>query len=288
MSLGLQATKRRISSVNSTKKITNAMGLVATSKLRILKKNLAATSKYADEVKLMIASLMKSIPEEKINEVFAMEKITSSRQIFVVVTSTLGLCGGYNYNIYKEIAPIIDKENDLIISIGRKGDVYFKNRGYHVDDTYVDYLSDFDYSKVDKLAKYLLFLFKSNKCKEIKLVYTHFKNQITFKPETISLFPFDKIIEENTFTYKELNMIVEPDPVTVLKRIMPLYLKSILYSRLSESLTSEYASRRNAMDSATDNAEEIVSKLQIEFNKARQAAITQEITEVVGGANAQK
>lgn len=288
MSLGLQTTKRRIASVNSTKKITKAMELVATAKLKTMKKNLLSTAKYAEEVRVMMANIMKNISEESFNKVFDISENTSNNKVFIVVSSSLGLCGGYNYNLFKEMLPFIDKDNDLIVIIGQKGNAFFKNRGYHVDDSFVDMNKDFEYSKIDALIKYILFLYRSNKCNQIYLGYTHFKNQITFIPQVIELFPFKKIESIGNFTRKEMEMIIEPSPELILKSLFPLYLKSIIFSCINESITSEYASRRNAMESATDNAEEIVSKLQIEFNKARQAAITQEITEVVGGANAQK
>lgn len=287
MSLGLQATKRRINSVNSTKKVTKAMQLVATAKLKTMKKNIVSTSRYADEVGLMVASLMEKISDDDLKDIFSVENNNSTSRVFLIITSTLGLCGGYNYNLFKSIINDIDKENDLLVVVGTKGVTYFKNRGYHVDDSYVDLLSNFDYLKVDKIAKYLMYLYQSGKCSEIKLVYTHYKNQITFIPEVYELFPFSKLTITNTFTRKEKDLIVEPNAKTILKSLLPLYLKSVLFSRINEAITSEYASRRNAMEAASDNAEEIVSKLQIEFNKARQAAITQEITEVVGGANAQ-
>lgn len=288
MSLGLQSTKRRIASVNSTKKITKAMQLVATAKLKSLKKNVIATSQYADEVSLMMSLLSQNIDSKDFDELFKVSGEQTHAKLFIIVTSSLGLCGGYNYNVYKEIQDKINKENDYLFTIGSKGTAYFKNRGYNVNDLFINMLNNFDYYKVDLLAKEVLSYYRSGKVDEIYLVYTHYKNQITFIPTTISLFPMKKVgIDNSNFTRKERDLIFEPNVSSIMKIVLPLYFKSILFARLSESITSEYATRRNAMESATDNAEEIVGKLQIEFNKARQAAITQEITEVVGGANAQ-
>ena len=289
MALSLQATKRRIASVNSTKKITKAMQLVATAKLKSMKKNLESTSLYAEEVRTMISLLFNRIPSDEFSSIFDLGNEYREGKIYLIISSTLGLCGGYNYNLFKEILPEIDKEKDLLVVIGSKGVSYFKSRGYNVDSTFINATSDFSYDIIDKIIKHVLSIYKTKNYELIRIGYTHFKNQITFIPKISDLFPFSSLDSSlEGFTRKEKDMIVEPDPISVVKKLLPLYLKSILYANMNEAFVSEYASRRNAMESATDNAEEIVSSLQIEFNKARQAAITQEITEVVGGANALK
>lgn len=287
MSLGLQATKRRIVSVNSTKKITKAMQLVATAKLKTMKRNLEATYEYANEISILMNSLMEKMSLADFKEVFKVSSKQNDSTVYLIISSSLGLCGGYNYNLFKQLIPQINKEKDLLVCIGSKAVSFFKGRGYHVDDSQEHMANNFDYSHVDNVSKYLLYLYTSGKCNKIKIGYTHYKNQISFIPMVEDLFPFSKVDNKTSnLTNKEKDMIVEPNPIVVVKKLLPLYLKSIIYSRINESTTSEYASRRNAMEAATDNAEEIVTKLQIEFNKARQAAITQEITEVVGGASA--
>ena len=289
MSLGLQAAKRRIVSVNSTKKITKAMQLVATAKLKSMKNQQSSSSVYADEISFVTASLLNKMDKEDLSKILQEPKEVNDSTCYIVVSSSLGLCGGYNYNLFKHITPLINKEKDLIVVLGQKGLSYFKNRKYHVDDSYVDSLNDFSMESVDKIIKYVLYLYSSGKCNKIVLCYTHYKNQITFVPSSQVLYPLTDIItSERKLTRKEEDMIVEPDVLSIMKILFPLYLKTVLHSKLNESILSEYASRRNAMENATNNAEEIVSQLQIEYNKARQAAITQEITEVVGGANASK
>ena len=289
MSLGLQATKRRIASVNSTKKITKAMQLVATAKLKSMKNAFSSSNEYVDELAFMTSSLLKRLTDEEKNLIISSPKDFNESTCHIIVTSSLGLCGGYNYNVIKHVADKINKEKDYLIIIGQKGVSYFKNRKYHVDDSHVNILNDFDIDSVDSLIKHILYLYSSGKVNKIELCYTHYKNQITFEPESFTLYPIDKIEGVNReLTRKEQDMLVEPDVLSIMKIVFPLYLKTIIYHKLNESLLSEYASRRKAMENATDNAEEIVSKLQIEFNKARQAAITQEITEVIGGANASK
>ena len=228
--------------------------------------------------------LLKSISQEDKEKVFGESKSDST--LFIVVTSTLGLCGGYNYNLYKEVIPQIDKNKDKILVIGTKGYNYFKRNGYEVDDSFISSLQDYDYNEVRKINKKIMSLLNLGEIGSIKIAYTHFKNSITFIPTIEEIYPISHIDGEE-ITQKELEMLIEPSPIVVLENIVPLYIESLINSRLIESSVSEQASRSNAMESATDNAEEIINKLQIEYNKARQQTITQEITEIVGGANAQ-
>lgn len=287
MSLGLQSTKRRIASVSSTKKITAAMSVVATAKLKTWKDKLQSSLLYAEEMNYLVKRLFLALNEEDIESFFSSYKSDSDSTIYVLITSSLGLCGGYNYNLYKEFMKSV-KENDHVIVIGSKGEAFLKRNKISYEDTFVNAFSGFDYSVVRKLSNYLMSKYNNGECCNIKIAYTHYKNSITFEPIIKQIFPIVVDDIKNDVDTKELNMIIEPDPTTILKEIVPLYLKSTIFSCLIESMVSEQSSRRNAMDSATDNAEELVKNLMLEYNKARQAAITQEITEVVGGANASK
>lgn len=284
MASGLQQTKRRINSVNSTKKITNAMKLVATAKLKTWKNKLQGNNDYASSLHSLMNVLLKSISQEDKEKVFGESK--SSSTLFIIVTSTLGLCGGYNYNLYKEVIPQINKENDKILIIGTKGNNYFSRNGYNVDSSFINALQDYDYNQVRKMNNHIMSMLHLGEIGSIKIAFTSFKNSITFIPKIEEIYPISEI-EGEEITRKEMEMLIEPSPIVVLENIVPLYIESLINSRLIESSVSEQASRSNAMESATDNAEEIINKLQIEYNKARQQAITQEITEIVGGANAQ-
>lgn len=284
MASGLQATKRRINSVDSTKKITKAMKLVATAKLKTWKNKLQGNNEYASSLHSLMNVLLKSISQEDKESFFGQNNSTST--LYIVITSTLGLCGGYNYNLYKEVVPLIDKENDKVLIIGTKGLGYFKRNGFNVDDTFVNALQDYDYNVIRKMNKHIMSMLHLNKVGKIKIAYTAFKNSITFIPNIEEVYPITEI-EGQEITRKEEQMLIEPSPLVVLENLVPLYIESLINSRMIESSVSEQASRSNAMESATDNAEEIINKLQIQYNKARQQAITQEITEIVGGANAQ-
>ena len=284
MASGLQATKRRINSVDSTKKITKAMKLVATAKLKTWKNKLQGNNVYASSLHSLMNVLLKSISQDDKELVFG--KSESNSTLFIIITSTLGLCGGYNYNLYKEVVPYINKDKDQVLVIGTKGLSYFKRNGYNVDSKFVNALQDYDYNLVRKMNNHIMSKLKLNEIGNIKIAYTAFKNSITFIPKIEEIYPISEI-EGEEISRKELDMLIEPTPIVVLENLVPLYIESLINSRLIESSVSEQASRSNAMESATDNAEEIINKLQIQYNKARQQAITQEITEIVGGANAQ-
>ncbi len=284
MASGLQQTKRRINSVNSTKKITNAMRLVSTAKLKSWKKRLSYNGEYADSLHSLMNMVIQSLNEEEKETFFGKDETKGT--LFIVVTSTLGLCGGYNYNVYKEVVPLIDKEKDEVLVIGTKGLSYFKRNGYKVNDKFVNLASNYDVSEIRKIRNEIMSRLQMGQISQIKMAYTHFKNSITFIPTVIDIYPI-KEDKDYVLTNKEKNMLIEPNAQTILTSLIPLYLESLINSYIIESSVSEFASRSNAMESATDNATEIINKLQIQFNKARQQSITQEITEVVGGANAQ-
>lgn len=286
MSLGLQATKRRMQSVSSTRKITNAMHLVATSKFKSWKNKVDGTSLYADELKSLFAQIFISLEDEDLQSYFENKK-SVGKKLYIIVTSSLGLCGGYNYNIYKEIKPLLNKEDELVI-IGTKGNNYFIRNGYNVNSNFENIYTNFSFLKVKDLANYALSRVRTAQVNSINIVYTKFVNSITFTPVVETLYPMNKDSIESSLqiSKKEEFVLIEPSPIEVLDILIPLYFQNILYGRLVESGASEQASRRNAMEAATDNADELISKLQIDYNKARQSSITQEITEVVSGANA--
>lgn len=284
MASGLQQTKRRINSVNSTKKITNAMRLVSTAKLKSWKKRLAYNGEYADSLHSLMNMVIQSLSEEERTTFFGKDE--NKGTLYIVVTSTLGLCGGYNYNLYKEVVPLIDKEKDEVLVIGTKGLSYFKRNGYKVNDKFVTLASNYDVSEIRKIRNEIMSHLQMGQVSQIKMAYTHFKNSITFIPTVIDIYPIQED-KDYVLTNKEKNMLIEPNAQTILTSLIPLYLESLINSYIIESSVSEFASRSNAMESATDNATDIINKLQIQFNKARQQSITQEITEVVGGANAQ-
>ena len=279
MSQGLTKTKRRIQSVTSTKKITKAMELVATVKLKRWKDNMENVLQYLNSMEDIISSCVNGIENgTEINEFKTFK--TAKGKLYVIVSSTLGLCGGYNYNLFKFINNKLAKE-DKIFVVGTKGFSKLSHEDLDLEDKYLSFLDKFNYQSVSLFRQELLNLYLTGEYKEVVLVSTIYKNSLTFIPMEKRILPLD-----NSLSNKESNqdVIYEPSKEEVLSLIIPKYLDTLLYGKLTEALVCEQASRRNAMDNATDNAEELLDKLKIEFNKARQQAITQEITEVVGGS----
>ena len=277
MGNGLQATKRRMRSIESTKKITRAMELVATVKLK--------TWKDLMEENLMYTYYMISLMQDVFSRVDSIDspylkENEAQKDLYILVTSTLGLCAGYNYNVLK-FADQKVKENDDIIVIGQKGYYHYRHQKDHLITDFIDAGAYLEERAIHQLSTLIESEFLKGKYRKVTLLYTHYVNSLTFVPEEITLFPLHMKKEENE-EYKDI--LMEPSPKEILLSLIPLYVRSVLHGKLLEALVSEQASRRTAMENATDNADEIYQKLQLDYNKERQASITQEITEVVGGS----
>lgn len=283
MAMSMQQTKARIKSVASTKKITKAMELVATAKLKTAKSITAKVAPYRDEVFEIVSYCVENV--DKSTNKYLNENTNSDKKLFIIVTSTLGLCGGYNVNIEKFAASQIDKEKDEIVLIGTKATSYFNNNGYTINRI-IDLPSlDIKETASKDLMNYIIHQYDLGKYQSVQFLTTRFINSMTFNPESIQLLPLKNL--KNTQKLKK-ELLFEPSPEEVLNNLIPFYLVTALKTLILESMLCEQASRRTAMETATDNAEEIQEKLLLEFNKSRQASITQEITEISGAANARK
>lgn len=275
-----QAIKGRIASVDSTKKITNAMQLVASAKLNKTRSHMEANREYAQSLQDLLAMVLKAADagHKKMKE-------DKSKPAFVfVITSDMGLCGGYNANVYKAIKQDL-RDTDYMVLIGSRGLSWAKARGLKVWESLVDLNEDDAYERLAAEVDKALKLYDEGKIGSIKVLYTHYKNTLTFEPTIENLLPpKEPEINED----KKLKAITEFEPGEneMLNELIPMITKSVLYSKFMESKTSEQASRRMAMESATDNAQELIDNLNLEYNRVRQGAITQEISEIVGGANA--
>ena len=278
MSQGLTNTKRRIQSISSTKKITKAMELVATVKLKKWKDNMENIVSYLEVMQEIISSCVSGSDLSDNLELKSFKEATSN--LYVVVTSSLGLCGGYNYNLFKFLNGKINK-NDKVIVVGTKGFVRYSHEEVDLNSEFVGLLDKVDYQKVKDLVKILKEEYSTGKYKKVLLISTVYKNSLNFIPTEFQLLPLENLDESEIKT----ETLFEPSKEEVLSLVIPKYINTYLYGRLIEASVCEQAARRNAMDSATDNAEELLEKLKLEYNKARQGAITQEITEVVAGAS---
>ena len=281
MSLGIIATKRRIKSVNSTKKITKAMELVSTSKLKRCRDAFDRNSVYTSETLELVQEVLANV--KNVDNQYLVKKDIKSK-LYIVITSNLGLCGGYNANVYSLVKDNVDLENDYLITLGSKGNSYFNKRGYNIVHSINEETTGLEQEASKQIALKALEMFTNDSVGEVHIIYTKFVNSLTFRAEDLKLLPVEVIEKEVSGPTQEL--MIEPDANEVLNELLPFYFNSVIYGSLIESHVSEQASRRTAMENATDNAEEISGKLLIQYNKARQSAITQEITEVVAGANA--
>ena len=281
MSLGIIATKRRIKSVNSTKKITKAMELVSTSKLKRCRDAFDRNSVYTSETLELVQEVLANV--KNVDNQYLVKKDIKSK-LYIVITSNLGLCGGYNANVYSLVKDNVDLENDYLITLGSKGNSYFNKRGYNIVHSINEETTGFEQEASKQIASKALEMFTNNSVGEVHIIYTKFVNSLTFKAEDLKLLPVE--VEKKEVSGPTQELMIEPDANEVLNELLPFYFNSVIYGSLIESHVSEQASRRTAMENATDNAEEISGKLLIQYNKARQSAITQEITEVVAGANA--
>ena len=283
MSLGLNKTKRRIASIKSTQKITKAMGMVASVKLRRFRDLVSHGEEYAEGLRNTMGELFLHDEESKTHYGRENEKVTST--LYVVITSNLGLCAAYNNNIFKYVEAHVDPESDIILPIGEKGRAHFAHdpRYKHIDNNTHEVDKYLDAKRLTALCKEIKDEFNKAAIKKVVLVYTHYVNSISFIPAEETLLPVN-ITPKPRVDEDYCPPLFEPSARRQIHMLMPYYLAGCLHHRLAESQLCEQACRRNAMDNANDNADELLNKLTIEYNKARQTAITQEIVEVVSGS----
>lgn len=274
-----QALKRRIRSVKATKKITSAMELIAASKLQKQKNMMEANRLYASTLH---STLNKVLSKADTNDVKFLKQ-RQGKTLTLIFVSDMGLCGAYNTNILSYLLQHPDPNRAFMI-VGSKGAAWFSKH----DEAIMMRLPQSDnltYSQLSKLGDKATRLFESGDIARFNVVYTKFVNTMTFEPTMIQLLPLKPDLTVNEAPMHQ-DLILEPNPEELISHLMPMYMNSLLFSLWLESKTSEQAARRLAMDNATDNAEEIINELVLKFNQSRQAAITQEITEIVSGAEA--
>ena len=275
MAQSKQAIKNRIRSINATKKITSAMELLANVKLQKHRNLMSKNSEYALVLKNTLGNIVASNPD--IENKFIVKR-TSDRHLVFVFSSDLGLCGGYNSNMMKTLESI---RADEIILVGTHQYGWLVNRGYNVINDMVS-SDSVNFNDLKRLANIAIEKYLNNEIGHIEVVYTKFINTVSFNSEVVELLP----LADNDVKPSNVETLFEPDCDTILNDLVPMMVHNLLYSLLLETKTSEQASRRLAMVNATDNATELNDKLVLAYNQARQSAITQEITEIIGGADA--
>ncbi len=278
--------KRRKSSIQSTQQITKAMKLVSTVKLQKAKNRAEQTDPYFNYMYKTVSSMLAR--SGNIDHPY-LTAGDSKKKAVVVITSNRGLAGGYNSNIVKLITGSdFDKEDLDIYAVGGKGAEALERRGYHIADLQTEMMEAPTYPDAASLCNRVLDAFTSGEVGEIYLAYTHFKNTVSQEAKLIKLLPveIEPDSEENQAADSNILMNYEPNEEEALDMIIPKYVTSLFYGALVEAVASENGARMQAMDSATSNAEEMISDLSLKYNRARQGSITQELTEIIAGANA--
>ncbi|MBN4084310.1 ATP synthase F1 subunit gamma [Mycoplasma sp. CSL10166] len=281
----LNSLKNRINVVSNTQKITNAMELVSTSKLRKMRNDYINIISYQESLQETFDQLIANIDENDFYAIFPKNSDVKSR-LFILVTSDLGLCGSYNHNAFQLLRDKVS-EYDQIIVLGGKGISLLASSSLksQVIKQYSNIGDKMPYKLASEISKLAMELYKNKEINSINLVYTKFINNINQDALCQQIFPFDFTKKENVQTSSSV-IEFEPNAETVLSSSVPLFLASTIYCLSSNSKISETASRRNAMENATNNATELISDLKLEYNRERQSKITQELTEIVAGADA--
>ena len=277
---GLIEIKRRMKSVESTRKITKAMGLVATSKLRKARKELIANEQYNNLCKEVISEVVSSMPED-FDSIYY--KSFDGDKLYIVLTSDTGLCAGYNNTVAIYLNNLVQKSGGAkVVVVGSKGISYLSRYKISTYAEYVD-LPDMPATKdINRIYNDAIYLYEKGDVSEVNIVYTEFISPVKQEVKSVKILPIEKKAS------REGQYIIEPNEEAVFKNAIDMYLKSQLKTCMLSAKASEHSARMTAMDGATENANDILQSLNIKFNRIRHGIITQEISEIVGGAEAQK
>jgi len=290
MSGALKEVRNRIKSVQSTQQITKAMKMVSAAKLRRAQDAIIQMRPYAQKLQEMLSNIVGNA-EGDINLALAKERPVE-KVLLIVITSDRGLCGGYNSNliklakldIHEKYAAQFAKGNVQILPLGKRGYEHFTKNHYKVIDRFWNIFSDLSFEHVAEAAKYAMDAFSKGEIDAVDVVYSEFKNAATQKFIAEPFLPVKKSVPQKGGT--KADFIFEPGKEVLLQELMPKILNTQLYKAILDSHASEHGARMTAMDKATDNANELLKVLKISYNRARQAAITTELTEIVSGAAA--
>ena len=281
MAANMKAVKLRIKSVQSTMQITKAMELVASSKLRKAKERAEVCRPYFETMHQTLVNIAQGNTD--FSSVYARES-GNEKRCYVLIAGDRGLAGGYNTNLFKCLEAASVNQDFLVLPIGKKAVEYSKRNGFACVTESFGEIADVSVADCFEMANLLCGEFKKGEFGHIDLCYTKFVSMLSQQPSAIPVLPLKDLTDEpDTKSIRNL-ILYEPDASEVFDAIVPEYLAGLIYGAVCESVASELAARRTAMEAATNNAEEMIEKLNLHYNRARQASITQEITEIVGGA----
>ncbi len=278
----MKAIKRRIKSVGSTMQITKAMELVASSKLRKAKEKAQAGGPYFEKLYQMMTEIAES--KKDFDSVFT-KKREVKNSLFIVIAGDRGLAGGFNSNILKMALAEAEQEENKpkVIAIGKKSIEFFSKRGFELAGRYPLLAETAKTADCGDIATLAIEMFKKGEADRVKIFYTTFVSPLVQNPISMDILP---IYREESDEENNTLITYDPSPEAVFDRIVPKFTMSLIYCALNDSYASEQSARRNAMESATDNAEKMTEELSLKYNRARQEKITNEINEIVSGANA--
>jgi F-type H+-transporting ATPase subunit gamma len=290
MSGALKEVRNRIKSVQSTQQITKAMKMVSAAKLRRAQDAITQMRPYAQKLQEMLSNIV-SNSDGEVSMALAAERPVE-KALVIVVTSDRGLCGGYNSNLIKLTKQVIrekyaaqhSKGNVQVLPIGKKAYEHFTKNGFKVVPQFWEIFTGLSFEKVQAAAQYAMDAFANKEFDAVELVYSEFKNAATQQFIAEPFLPVPKVI--NTASAKKSDFIFEPGKEVLVAELMPKILNTQLYKAVLDGNASEHGARMTAMDKASDNANELLKSLKISYNRARQAAITTELTEIVSGAAA--
>ncbi|MCI8408859.1 MAG: ATP synthase F1 subunit gamma [Lachnospiraceae bacterium] len=281
----MREIKRRKATIESTGQITQAMKLVSTAKLQRAKGKVESSKPYFSHMYDAVNSILAK--SGNISHPY-LQAAEGGKKAFIVVTSNRGLAGGYNNNVVKLLTQgNIPKEDVLVYAVGRKGRDTLRRYGYEIKEDYSEVMNGPMFSDAAQIGRAVLEAFTNQEVSEIYIAYTVFKNTITQIPTLMRLLPVE--IKEDEAEKSDADLAImnyEPEAEEALDMIIPKYINSLIYGALTEAVASENGARMQAMDSASNNAEEMISDLALKYNRARQASITQELTEIVAGTSA--
>ncbi len=286
----MRSIKRRRESVQSTQQITKAMKLVSTVKLQRAKQRAEQSKSYFHNMYSTVKAILARAGS--IQHPY-LEKGKSTKKAIIMITSNRGLAGGYNSNVIKLVTRSgeLKKEDCVIYSVGKKGKDTLKKAGYEIAKDYSDAIEEPIYVDAMNIVKDVLADFEADKVGEIFLAYTGFKNTVSHEPTLLQLLPVDLNgsdidMDEDGQPDDKLLMNFEMNETDAISMLIPKYMTSIVFGAMIEAVASENGARMQAMDSATSNAEDMISALSLQYNRARQSSITQELTEIIAGADA--
>ena len=281
MGQGVLDIKRRMRSIESTMQITKAMYLVSSAKLNKARLRAEETRPYYEITTESVKRILSST--KGMNHPFLNEREVK-KTVFIVVTADRGLAGGYNSNVLKLAEENMNKDTDSVIVMGSIGRDLLTRRGYNIIDCYVGTTEDPEFSEARAIGNTVIEMYKNEEIDSIKLIYSKFMSPIQQDPTMVTLLPSE--VEDGENAGQTAQIQYEPSAESVIEYLIPKYIQSAIYGGFVEAAASQQGARMTAMEAATDNAEDIIEALDLQYNRARQASITQEISEIVGGAEA--